>query len=117
MAEVHRAVVLPVARQRAWVALTDTTLLRQWLGCEVELELRPGGRGRVRGADGTVREVLVQGVTPERSLRFHWWRAGDVASTVDIELDDEDGGTRVTVTETLRPTFGSAVKASVLARA
>jgi uncharacterized protein YndB with AHSA1/START domain len=115
MDAVERAIVLPADRRAVWAVLTDTTLLRRWLGGEAELDVRPGGGGRVRAADGTVREVLVEGVAPERSLRFHWWPPDGAASTVDIELDDDAHGTRVTVTETLRPAARDAVESCLLA--
>lgn len=117
-AAVHRAVVLPVPRERAWEAVTDPEQLACWLADEVELDAREGGAARFSWADGTVRVGVVDELAEQRRIAFRW-RAGDdvdadgagdrVAagdggpsadeSLVELTLDEVEGGTRVSVFE------------------
>ncbi len=100
MPSVRREVVLPVPRERAWELLTDEAALRDWLADDAELDPEPGGA--VRADD---REGVVEAVEPGRRLDFRW-HDGDSASRVTWLLDEEPGGTRVTVTERrLTPDF------------
>jgi uncharacterized protein YndB with AHSA1/START domain len=115
-AAVHRAVVLPVPRERAWEAVTDPEQLACWLADEVELDAREGGAARFAWDDGTVRVGVVDELAEQRRIAFRW-RAGDDAdgagdrvaagadgplgdeSLVELTLDDVEGGTRVSVYE------------------
>jgi len=97
---VHKEIVLPVGRERAWALLTEPAELREWLADEVELEPEPGAPLRMAWADGEVREGLVEEVEEERRLRFRWGDdATGVPSRVEWTIDDAPGGTRVTVVE------------------
>lgn len=86
-----------------WTAVTEPALLRDWLDGEVELEIRPGGRGTIVEPDGAVRLAEVEELTPGRRLAFRWWPedGNGPASVVEIELDEAVGTTRLTVTETV----------------
>jgi uncharacterized protein YndB with AHSA1/START domain len=75
--EVTREVVLPAEPEQVWEALTDPERLGEWFANDVELDARPGGEGVFRWDDGDGAE-----------------------STVTIELEDVDGGTRLRVVET-----------------
>lgn len=118
-AAVHRAVVLPVPRERAWEAVTDPEQLACWLADEVELDAREGGAARFAWADGTVRVGVVDELAEQRRIAFRW-RAGENAdgdgagdrvagrdgedpsgeeSLVELTLDEVEGGTRVSVFE------------------
>jgi uncharacterized protein YndB with AHSA1/START domain len=81
-------------------ALTDADELASWLGDEVDLDLRPGGGGRVVDEDGTVRHVLVTDVEPGR-VAWHWWVDGGELSTVEITAVPIEVGTRVRIVETV----------------
>ena len=99
---VTREIDLPVAPEEAWAWLTEPEALGSWLGAEVELDVRPAGRGRFRFADGETRFATVERVDVGRELSFRWWpaRERDDASRVAIELEPVDDGTIVRVTET-----------------
>jgi uncharacterized protein YndB with AHSA1/START domain len=97
--EVEREVELDAPRDEVWRALTEPERLREWLANDVELDVRPGGAGRFGWDDGDERLAVVQEVDPERRLVLDWWD-GDAVSTVELTLDDEGAGTRLTVTET-----------------
>lgn len=97
--QIERSVVLAASPTRVWRALTKPG----FLGAAVTLDLRVGGRGRVRDADGTERQVLVAATDPPRRLVLHWCAHGEVPATVELALIPVPGGTRLAVTETALP--------------
>jgi uncharacterized protein YndB with AHSA1/START domain len=101
----ERQVVIPVSPERLWDALTEPDALAGWFGAQVEWELSPGGRARFRQDDGGERTGIVQSVLPGRHLRFRWWPNGieTGASEVTYDLEPDDDGTRLTVTERPAP--------------
>lgn len=86
MDEMTREVELDCDIDRAWHAISDETELEQWLGGEVEADLRPGGEITVTGEDGDVREGFVETVDPGRELTF-WWSAGNESESSRVELE------------------------------
>ena len=111
---VEREVTVPAPVHDVWAAVTRADEISAWFGADVEIDARPGGRGTVRWADGTERNVLVEDVEPERRLAFRWLpfqrtAEGDVAmvpaSRVEITLDPVPDGTRIRVVE--RPAFSA----------
>jgi uncharacterized protein YndB with AHSA1/START domain len=89
MSCVTREIVLPVPRERAWELVTDEDELREWLADDVEFEAEEGAPLHAEDRDG-----VVEVVDAEERIVFRW---GD--SRVEWRLDDDPGGTRVTVTE------------------
>ena len=91
---------LPVEPAEAWsVARPSPTPLGRWLDAEVELDVRPAGRGCFRFADGETRFAVVETRRRRPALEFRWWPpASDDASRVAIELEPVAGGSRVRVT-------------------
>ncbi len=97
-----RQVVIPVSPSELWNALTEPDEVATWFGSQVEWDLRPGGQARFLTDDGTVRGGVVDDVEPQRHLSFRWWPEGDdgsAASQVSYDLEPEDDGTLLTVTE------------------
>jgi uncharacterized protein YndB with AHSA1/START domain len=99
--EVHREIVVDAPLDDVWQALTDADELAEWFANDVELELRPGGRGRFEWNDGEVREARVQEIDPGRRLAFLWRKPDRTESQVCWTLDETVDGTRVTVIESL----------------
>jgi uncharacterized protein YndB with AHSA1/START domain len=93
-------VELDTTIEAAWDAISDQDELTKWLGSSVELDLRPGGRGRVVDDDGTVRDLVVTDVRPGEQLAWHWWSNSGDLSSVELRLDDQDGHTRLRIIET-----------------
>ncbi len=93
--EVQRELLLPAEREEAWEAIADPERLGEWLGGEVEIDLVPGGELRIGERTGWVEEVV-----PGERLSF-WWRRPDedVATRVEISLEDAEDGTLVRVVE------------------
>lgn len=104
---IRRQVTVAAAREVVWDALTEPGELAAWFGAEAEVDLRVGGAIRFRWPDGTERRGLVVEVDPPRRLAFRWreLRTSESglsvadATVVAFTLQAEDGGTRVTVTE------------------
>jgi uncharacterized protein YndB with AHSA1/START domain len=99
---VTRSVDLEAAPAEVWDALTEETLLREWLADEVELEPEPGGEIVCRYADGEERRGEVELVEEAERLAWSWWREdGEGPSRVELVLDAvADTRTRLTVIET-----------------
>ena len=97
---VKRTVLLDAAPHEVWDALTDETLLSEWLADEVELDPREGGELLCRFADGEERRGEVTLVEEAERLAFDWHRVegpSRVEWTVDAVAEDR---TILTVTET-----------------
>jgi uncharacterized protein YndB with AHSA1/START domain len=101
--DVTREVDLPAAPEEVWELVAESDRLGEWLEADVELDLRPGGAGSFRFADGEVRRALVRDVEPGRRLAFTWWAltGDDVgrATTVTITIEPRDGGSRLRLVE------------------
>ena len=101
MEEMTREVELDCDPERAWEALTEESELSEWLGGEVEADLKPGGGITVREEDGTEKSGFFESIEAEREITF-WWSAEDEESTrVELELlpSGEGDGCVVRVTE------------------
>jgi uncharacterized protein YndB with AHSA1/START domain len=98
--EVERELDLPVEPDEAWEALADPERLGEWLGGELDVDLEPGGDLRIELEDGE-RVGWVEEVEPGERLSF-WWRKPDdeLATRVQISLEETDDGTHVRVIET-----------------
>lgn len=69
---VERVQDFPVPAAALWSAVSDAEQLALWLGDGLELDVRPGGTGRVV-EDGEVRRVVVEDVVDGERLAFTWW--------------------------------------------
>jgi uncharacterized protein YndB with AHSA1/START domain len=110
---IRREIVLPAPREEVWEALTEPERLADWFANDVDLDLRPGGGASFRWSNGECRTATVTEVDPERRLAFEWDDEGEVAFTLDDDVD----GTRLTVVET-SPEWTAALdlQASAFAR-
>jgi uncharacterized protein YndB with AHSA1/START domain len=98
---VTRSLELDAAPAEVWDALTEETLLGEWLADEVELEAEPGGEIVCRYADGSERRGEVELVEEAERLAWSWWREdGEGPSRVELILDAVAERTRLTVIET-----------------
>jgi uncharacterized protein YndB with AHSA1/START domain len=76
---VTKEVVLDCSTTVAWELLTDHEELAAWLGRPVDFEIK---------------------VLDEHRVGFVWSDGGHEPSTVEFVVDEVEGGTRLTVTET-----------------
>jgi len=103
----------PVAR--VWRALTDTDAKAKWFGPQSEeyellerrMDVRPGGRERVRGrwAKSVVSDfdAVYHDVVPDNRLVYSYEMHLDAkkisVSLATVQLTEDDGGTRLAITE------------------
>jgi uncharacterized protein YndB with AHSA1/START domain len=107
MAFIERDLLLDAPRDDVWRAVSDESLLRNWLAPEVELDLRPHGALRCRTEDGEERHGTVEVVEDGERLAFSWRRDGSPPSRVEICLEEAGDGTRLRVVESeLEPSAG-----------
>jgi uncharacterized protein YndB with AHSA1/START domain len=101
--EVTRDVELPAPPDEVWEQVTESERLGDWLDADVDLDLRPGGAGTFRFADGEVRRAMIRDVEAGRRLAFTWWplTGDDVgrATTVTITIEPSDEGSRLRLVE------------------
>ena len=97
---VRREAVFSVPPQDLWRALTDPEALAQWFANDVELDARPGGVGIFRWSDGAERRATVELVEERRVLGFRWEDEQGHVTRVRLRLVEEEGNTRLSVTET-----------------
>lgn len=112
---IQRSTVVRASRPRVWRALTDIAEFCQWFSAETEEPaFLPGARIRMRSTyPGPYYKMEfslnIVDLVPERSFSWRWHpgakSAGEDLSNepmtlVTFTLEDADGGTRVTVTET-----------------
>jgi uncharacterized protein YndB with AHSA1/START domain len=115
-ARYEQVVDLDTTVESAWTALSDPDELAQWLGTSVDLDVQPGGRGRVVDDDGTVREVLVTAVDERHGIAWHWWSDDGELSSVELRIDERDGHARLHIIEMVVPGRSHGSDRSAIAR-
>jgi uncharacterized protein YndB with AHSA1/START domain len=91
---------LPHSPEKVWRALTDPSLLADWLLPVVDLKLEPGAAFTFRtqplpGWDGTVDCRLLE-IAAQRKLSYTWV-VGDMATVVTFALTPTASGTRLSL--------------------
>jgi uncharacterized protein YndB with AHSA1/START domain len=83
---------------------TDPARLVRWIGIRALLEPRPGGVFRFELMPGEFCSGRYVELVPGRRIVFTWgWESGAIAvepgsSTVEVDLEERDGVTRLTLT-------------------
>jgi len=109
---IERELILPVARERVWAALTQSRSLSAWFGTRATVDLRPGGAVTFvwddPSGDQFVNSGVIEVVEPPRRFAFRWHaHDGQHASPppdspttrVEFTLDDHPEGTRLRLVE------------------
>jgi len=120
---IEKTVVLHAPRARVWRALTDVEEFGRWFGVKFDRPFRPGAvqRGVLVGTtvDDEVAkaqrqhanipfEITVERIEPERLFSFRWHPfaiepgvdySSEPTTLIVFTLDDDAGGTRLTVSE------------------
>lgn len=109
---IEKQVLLRAPRARVWQALADAQEFGGWFGANLTGTFAPGARvsGRVThpGYDHLTMELSVEQMVPERVLAWRWHPnaieadrdySAEPATLVVFELEEVDGGTLLTVTE------------------
>jgi uncharacterized protein YndB with AHSA1/START domain len=90
MTSIERRLDVDAPAEQVWPLLGDPDGWARWLADEADVDVRPGGRGRLV-EDGTVRQVAVDDVDVGRRVTFHWWREGDEDDGSQVELELRPG--------------------------
>jgi uncharacterized protein YndB with AHSA1/START domain len=102
---IERSVELPHPPGKVWAALTTAEGLSSWFGHTAEIDLRPGGAGRMTWDSGYRVEMRVERVEEPTVFGFTWQiqelPEDDPRRTyVEFTLEPLGAGTRLTVVET-----------------
>lgn len=108
--EIVREIDVDAPAEEVWAALTEASQLEEWFANDVELDLRPGGRGVFRWDDGEERRATVEELEPGERIVLRW----DDEGRVELRLVRAVGGTRIHVTETA-PDWSLALELNALA--
>ena len=108
---IEKQVVLRAPRSRVWRALTEADEFGRWFGVKLT---RPSGEGAQvtgqvpqPGYEHITFTVTIERMEPERVLAWRWHvlidaesrRVSEPTTLVEFRLEDVDGGTLLTVTE------------------
>ena len=120
---IEKSILLRAPRQRVWDAVADARQFGAWFGVEFDGPFVEGqvltGRIRPTQVDAEVAKLqqphsgrpfewLVERIEPQQRLRFRWHPyaiepgvdyAAEPMTEIVFELREEDGGTRLTITE------------------
>ena len=107
-----KEIVLKASLSRAWKAVSDAHEFGEWFKVDMSgAGFRPGQPVHAKmtypGYEGMPFEIVVAQVEPERLLSFRWHpgsdghydHADEPMTLVEFELEEVDGGTKLTVTE------------------
>ena len=101
---IERTVHLPHDRERVWAALTTAEGLGTWFGNRAVVDLRVGGEARLEWDSGDTATLTFARLEPPAVVAWTWGISGlddaDPRRThVEFVLQEQDGGTRLTVVE------------------
>ncbi len=109
---IEKQVELKAPRERVWRALTDYREFSEWFGVNLESPFIAGqttrGNITVPGYEHMRMEVEVQKLEPENSFSYTWHPyavdpavdySQETPTLVEFHLEDRDGGTLLTITE------------------
>jgi uncharacterized protein YndB with AHSA1/START domain len=108
---IEKQVVLQAPRSRVWRALTEADQFGQWFGVKLTSSFVAGqpvtGRVTHPGYEHMPFNLTIERMEPERVLTWRWQvlidaesgRVSEPTTLVEFHLEDVDGGTLLTVTE------------------
>ncbi len=100
---VERKVTLLADPDLVWQHLTEGDLVADWMGEDVEIELRPGGSIVMTPDEGHRVWGTIEEIVPGRRLQWSWRTDDGLPTQVEIDLEPAEDGTALTVRETLLP--------------
>jgi uncharacterized protein YndB with AHSA1/START domain len=104
----RESILVRASPERVFRYFTDPDKLVRWMGDKAELDPRPGGRFKLVLGDRMVEGRYVE-VDPPKRLVISWGRQGSPtlppgASILEVQLQAEAGGTRVSIVHSGLPT-------------
>jgi len=104
-AAIEKEVLIDAPVEVVWRVVTEPEQIRQWFSEEAEIELRVGGKGRLKFKSGIQYFVQVEVMEPPHRFAFRWVHPEgspareDNSMLVEFTLAAEGGGTRLRVVE------------------
>jgi uncharacterized protein YndB with AHSA1/START domain len=108
MTKIERSTFIRAPRSRVWKAISDVSQFGAWFQVKAQGEFRPGATVHMISfhpcGSNAEFSVVVEQVIPETLLSWRWYPgaapdANEPPTLVEFRLEDADGGTKVTVTE------------------
>jgi uncharacterized protein YndB with AHSA1/START domain len=103
-ATVERSIWIAAPRERVWQAVTDPQQLEQWYAtnCKWEIPaLQVGATITFYHSDTDILHATIEVVDPLRQFRLRWAPVEQgIVLVTSFLLEEENGGTRATITET-----------------
>ncbi len=105
---IEKTLVLRAPRSRVWQALTNVDEFNSWFQVGLAGSFAPGARLRgtftIDGHQDQTMDITVESMEPERLISWRWVPGNgdtekDQTTLVCFELEDADGGTRLTMVE------------------
>jgi uncharacterized protein YndB with AHSA1/START domain len=117
---IEKKILLRAPRARVWRALTDAKEFGTWFRVELDGAFVEGAavRGHIThpGYEHLTMEVLVERIEPERLFSYRWHPyaidpavdySSEPTTLVEFRLEEAEGGTLLTITESPLPNPGS----------
>jgi uncharacterized protein YndB with AHSA1/START domain len=104
-AQIEKNILIDAPVDVVWRIITEPDQIVQWFSDEAEVDVRPGGGGRLVFRSGDSYQLQVEAVEPPRRFAFRWVQPqGSVARQdnsmlVEFTLETEGTGTRLRVVE------------------
>ena len=109
MTTIEKKITIRAPRSRVWAALTTPEHFAKWFGVKLEGPFLPGKRVEMistrHACSGDPRfSVIIERMEPEHLFSWRWHPGSakkdeDDTTSVEFRLEDVEGGTLVTVTE------------------
>jgi uncharacterized protein YndB with AHSA1/START domain len=109
---IERQLTLDVPRSRVWHAITDVAQFSAWFGVLLSAPFAPGaevsGQLKIRNDEHVTLRIWIETMEPERFFSFRWHPyaiepgvdySAEPTTLVSFTLEDEPGGTRLTIVE------------------
>ena len=109
---IEKQVTLNAPRSRVWRAIADSTQFGEWFGVKLEGPFAVGKavRGKIlnKAYEHIQIELAIEQIEPERYFAYRWHPyakdpkfdySSEVATLVEFRLEEENGGTRLTIVE------------------
>jgi uncharacterized protein YndB with AHSA1/START domain len=104
-AQIEKDILIDAPLEAVWRAITEPRQMVQWFSAEAEIDVKPGGHGRLVFPSGESYQLQVEAVEPPRRFAFRWVQPeGSIARPgnsmlVEFTLEPEGSFTRLRVVE------------------
>jgi uncharacterized protein YndB with AHSA1/START domain len=107
---IEKTVILKAPRSRVWRAIADAKQFGEWFRVNLDGEFKAGatifGKITYPGYENLTLEMRVERIEPERLFSYRWHPgdprtdySAEPMTLVEFTLEDEPGGTRLTIVE------------------